>query len=125
MLTHRIGLLFTHNERLFRGDFCNGAKLHRADLLSGEWHIRERCSYYTGYIAFNGGSKLKAFRYSVNTSLRLEILFLTELQIEIIIKLLNIILVWWVLDSYKPALLLPWIRLRNGFKEEIKYNLSC
>lgn len=38
MLTHRIGLLFTHNERLFRGDFCNGAKLHRADLESGASH---------------------------------------------------------------------------------------
>ena len=36
-----IGLLFTHkNGYLFRRDFCNGTKLQRADLSSGESHYQ-------------------------------------------------------------------------------------
>ena len=37
----RIGLLFTY-ERRFRGDFCNGAKLRRADLECGASHVGYR-----------------------------------------------------------------------------------
>ena len=32
-------LLFTYTNWLFLRDFCNEAKLRRADLLSGESHI--------------------------------------------------------------------------------------
>ena len=38
-----IGLLFKTQERLFRRDFCNGAKLQLAGLSSGE-------SHYIGYV---------------------------------------------------------------------------
>ena len=89
-----------------------------------ESHISDRCSYYTGYIAFYGGSKLKAIRYSVNASLKLEILFLTELQIQIIVKLLNIFSGLMDLGSIPtcpPTSLDP---PQECFKEEMRYNIS-